>query len=153
MRTEKNAFPSTRTVWPLGAVNVLATLISYCGTAGPDHSKTSRSKPGLCAARIAVRVEAASGEPPVSVVQAMFGVPPGLVVAVGAGVGLGVGGAVVGTGVGVRDGVTVGGAVVGAGVVGAGVTRTVSGPQVAVTIEVSRKSAIGRPRRRLICRH
>jgi hypothetical protein len=55
--------------------------------------------------------------------------------------------------VGVRDGVTVGGALVGAGVVGAGVTRTVSGPQVAVTIEVSRKSAIGRPRRRLICRH
>jgi len=77
----------------------------------------------------------------VSVVQAVFGVPPGLVVGVGVGVGLGA--AVVGTGAAVRVGV---GEAVGAAVVGetdgAGVTRTVSGPHAAETSEVSRKSPL-----------
>src|ERR1700756_2042894 len=118
-------------------MKVLATLISYWGPAGPDHSKPSRSKPGLCAARIAVSVDAASGEPPPRVVQAAFGVPLGLVVGVGVAVGGGDGAAVVGAGVGVRVGVAVGAAVVGTGVAGAVVTRTSSGPHAAATSEVS----------------
>jgi len=91
----------------------------------------------LCAARIAVSCEDVTGDPPVSVVQAVFGVPPGLVV----GVGVGVGAAVVGTDVAVRvgDGEGVGAAVVGE-TSGDGVTRTVSGPHAVPTSAVSRKS-------------
>jgi hypothetical protein len=98
-----------------------------------------------------VSVEDASADPPVSAVQELFGVPPGLVV--------GVAGALgpvftdgVGTGdedrVGVGDGV--GAAVVGTAV-GAGVRRTVSGPQAAATSEVSRKSPQRSRQRRVIC--
>ena len=88
-----------------------------------------------------------------SVVQAAFGVPLGLVVGVAVGVGVGDGAAVVGAGVGVRVAVAVAGAVVGVAVVGAWVTRTVSGPQAAARTQVSRNSAVGRPRSRSICRN
>jgi hypothetical protein len=100
-----------------------------------------------------VSTEDTIGEPPVSVVHDTFGVPPGLVVGVGVGVGLGVGAPVDGTAVGVRVGVAVGAVVVGAAVVGAGVTRTVSGPHAAARTEVSRKSAVGTLRSDLICSH
>jgi len=100
-----------------------------------------------------VSTEDAIGEPPVSVAQDTFGVPPGLVVGVGVGVGDGVGAGVDGKGVGVRVGVAVGASVVGAAVVGADVTRTVSGPHAAARTQVSRKSAVGRIRSDLICIH
>jgi len=104
----------------------------------------------LCAARIAVSVEDARADPPASVVQAVFGVPPGLVVGVGVGVGLGT--AVVGTREAVRVGVAEGvGAAVVAETNGAGVTRTVSGPHPAAARKVSRKSPLRRRERPVIC--
>jgi len=103
---------------------------------------------------MAVSVEDARGDPPVSVAQELFGVPPGRVVGVGVG---GMLGPVFIDGVGAGDadrvGVSKGG--VGAAVVGeangAGVRRTVSGPQAAATSEVSRKSPQRSRIRRVIC--
>jgi hypothetical protein len=104
----------------------------------------------LCAARIAVRRDAPSGEPPVRGAQAWEGVLPGLFV--GAAVGVAVG-AVVGIGVAVR--VAVGAAVAGAAelaaTVGVGEIRTVSGVQASAPTEMSVNSAPNREFRVLIC--
>jgi len=118
------------------------------------NSNTSRSKPGLCAIRTAVRRARFALDPPVCGGHAAFGVLPGLVVAVGVGVGEGVGAAVVGAAVGVRDGA----AVVGAGVAVAGagdaeILTVSSGVQAAETAKVTKNSAVARRRRRFICPH
>src|SRR5688572_13755393 len=108
---------------------------------GPN-SKTTRSKPGLCAIRIAVSCAWVFADPPVRSGQAVAGVlPGGTVVGTGPVPRLGVGSGVVGAAVAVRA--AVGAAVVGATVgwlvaaaVGLGLDRgstTRSGPQAATT--------------------
>src|SRR5688500_184654 len=68
---------------------------------GPN-SKTTRSKPGLCAIRIAVSCACVFAEPPVRSGQAVAGVLPGLAAPVGLGAAVGDGRAVVGAAVAVR---------------------------------------------------
>jgi hypothetical protein len=68
---------------------------------GPN-SKTTRSKPGLCAIRIAVSCACVFAEPPVRSGQAVAGVLPGLAAPVGLGPPVAVGTGVSGTGVTVR---------------------------------------------------
>src|SRR5687767_7862877 len=106
---------------------------------GPN-SKTTRSKPGLCAIRIAVSCACVFAEPPVRSGQAVAGVLPGLAALVGLGPLLAVGGGVVGAAVGVRVAVAAAvGVVVGATVgwpLTLGLARgktTRSGPQAPTT--------------------
>lgn len=89
--------------------------------------------------------------PPVSGAHAVGGVLPGLVV--GAGVGLGLGDALVGAGDGVREAAAVvAGADVAGGAVGEGEIRTVScGVQAARTTEMSRNSPAKRGGSPFIC--
>src|SRR5688572_29348082 len=70
---------------------------------GPN-SKTTRSKPGLWAIRIAVSWACVFVAPPVRSGQAVAGVLPGLAVPVGLGATVAVGAAVVGAAVAVRVG-------------------------------------------------
>src|SRR5688500_18514097 len=116
---------------------------------GPN-SKTTRSKPGLCAIRIAVSCACVFAEPPVRSGQAVAGVLPGLAVPVGPGAAVGDGRAVVGAAVAVRVAVAAAvaaevdvGATVGAPLtLGLGRGRTTrSGPQAATTTTAM---AIGR---------
>jgi hypothetical protein len=118
---------------------------------GPN-SKTTRSKPGLCAIRIAVSCAWVFAEPPVRSGQAVAGVLPGLAAPVGLGAAVAVA-AVVGAAVAVRVGVAaVVGPVVGVAVgtpLGLGLGRgrtTRSGPQAlsATTVMASSRA----PRRR-----
>src|SRR5687767_6073223 len=121
---------------------------------GPN-SKTTRSKPGLCAIRIAVSCAWVFAEPPVRSGHAVAGVLPGLAAPVGLGAAV-AGAAVVGAALAVRVGVA---AIVGAVVVvavaavgtplGLGLGRgrtTRSGPQAlsATTVMAMRRA----PRRR-----
>src|SRR5688500_14204350 len=106
---------------------------------GPN-SKTTRSKPGLCAIRIAVSCACVFAEPPVRSGQAVAGVLPGLAAPVGLGATVGDGRAGVGAAVAVRVAVAAAVAVeVGARVgapltLGLGRGRTTrSGPQAATT--------------------
>jgi len=101
---------------------------------GPN-SKTRRSKPGLCAIRMAVSCAWFPTAPPVRSGQALAGVLPGLAAAVGVG-GAGVGEAVVGAALAVPR--AVGALVAGArlGWLALGLDRgrtTRSGPQALTT--------------------
>ena len=113
---------------------------------GPN-SKTRRSKPGLCAIRMAVSCAWFPTAPPVRSGQALAGVLPGLAAAVGVG-GAGVGEAVVGAavvGVMLADRVGVGVAGAEAGWLALGLDRgrtTRSGPQaLTTTTPIARKRA------------
>jgi hypothetical protein len=68
---------------------------------GPN-SKTTRSKPGLCAIRMAVSCACVFAAPPVCSGQAVAGVLPGLAVPVGLGAAVALGAAEVGAAVAVR---------------------------------------------------
>jgi hypothetical protein len=106
---------------------------------GPN-SKTTRSKPGLCAIRMAVSCACAFAAPPVCSGQAVAGVLPGLAVPVGLGAAVALGAADVGAAVAVRVALA---AVVGddvgatvAEALGVGLVRgrtTRSGPQALTT--------------------
>jgi len=107
---------------------------------GPN-SKTTRSKPGLCAIRIAVSCACVFAEPPVRSGQAVGGVLPGLAAPVGLDAAVADGGTVVGGAVAVPVAVVAVevevevGATVGAPLtLGLGRGRTTrSGPQAATT--------------------
>ena len=93
-------------------------------------------------------------EPPLWGAHALFGVLPGLVVAVAVGVGDAVGAAVVGAAVGVRLGAAVVGAAVAVGGAGDAEMRTVSsGVHADDTAKVTKNSAPARWRRAFICLH
>ena len=159
-RTPKSALPSIGTGCPLGPERDVATAIRYGGipytppgtVLGPN-SKTTRSKPGLWATRIAVNWAWFAVAPPVRSGQAVAGVLPGLAAVVG--LGAAVVGAAVGATVGDAVRVAVGAAIVGAAVrvLALGLVRgrtTRSALQALTTsAEVITKSALYRRRRPL----
>lgn len=80
---------------PLAPLSELAVSIAYGGIPGEPgavlgpNSKTTRSKPGLCAIRMAISCAWLAAEPPVTRGHAAAGVEPGPGVGVGAGVAVG----------------------------------------------------------------
>jgi hypothetical protein len=139
-RIERNALPSTGTWRPLVPTNWVATASDqggrpYVPTDDGPNSKTTRSNPGLCAARTPVIWAWNAVLPPLWAGQAT-GVAPaeGLGPTVALGLGDGVGGGVVGEGR-ATVGVGVGAAVVGAADVTGGVT--VTGVQAATAIRAA----------------
>src|SRR6266511_2671052 len=156
-RTPNSALLSIGTGWLLGPDSEVATATRYGGmpytpgaVLGPS-SKTTRSKPGLWAIRIAVSCAWFVDAPPVRSGQAVAGVLPGLAGAVG--LGAAVVGAAVGATVGEAVRAAVGAAVVGAAVrtLALGLVRgrtSRSGPQaLTMTTAMATKSAPNRRRR------
>jgi hypothetical protein len=139
-RNARNAFPSTGTWRPLVPTNWVATASDqggrpYAPTVEGPNSKTTRSNPGLCAARTAVIWAWNAVLPPLWAGHAT-GVAPGegLGPRVAVGLGEGVGGAVVGDGR-ASVWVGVGAAVAGAADVAGGATET--GVQAAAAISAA----------------